>query len=50
MHYTRNFLIFLCALVPIWIVVGQDFTPSIFDREDGQISLNPRDPSYDPWS
>ena len=50
MHHTRNFLIFLCALIPIWIVVGQDFTPSIFDREDGQIPLNPRDPSYDPWS
>ena len=50
MHHTRNLLIFFCALIPIWIVVGQDFTPSIFDREDGQIPLNPRDPSYDPWS
>ena len=45
MHHTRNLLIFFCALIPIWIVVGQDFTPSIFDREDGQIPLNPVTPA-----
>jgi len=38
------------ALIPIWIVVGQDFTPSVFDRNDGSIPLNPNDPSFDPWS
>jgi len=31
-------------------VVGQDFTPSVFDRNDGSIPLNPNDPSFDPWS
>ena len=30
--------------------MGQDFTPSVFDRNDGSIPLNPNDPSFDPWA
>ena len=40
----------LFVLLPIWLVVAQDFTPSVFDRDDGSIPLNPDDPSYDLWS
>jgi len=46
----KKLLILFGALIPIWIVVGQDFTPSVFDRNDGSIPLNPNDPSFDPWS
>jgi len=46
----KYLLILFGALIPIWIVVGQDFTPSVFDRNDGSIPLNPNDPSFDPWS
>ena len=46
----RNFIVLLCALIPILIVVGQDITPSVFDRDDGLIPVNTSDPSYDPWS
>ncbi len=42
------FTIFL--LVPIWLVVAQDFTPSVFERDDASIPLNPNDPSYDLWT
>ncbi|SUZ72848.1 uncharacterized protein METZ01_LOCUS25702, partial [marine metagenome] len=46
----KKLLVLFGALIPIWIVVGQDFTPSVFDRNDGSIPLNPNDPSFDPWS
>jgi len=46
----KKLLVLFGALIPIWIVVGQDFTPSIFDRNDESIPLNPNDPSFDPWS
>jgi guanidinobutyrase len=46
----RNFIVLLCALIPIWIVLGQDYTPSVFDRDDGLIPVNTSDPSFDPWS
>ncbi len=42
------FTIFL--LVPIWFVVAQDFTPSVFDRTEPTIPLNPDDPTYNLWS
>ena len=50
MNTLKNLLVLFGALIPIWIVVGQDFTPSVFDRNDGSIPLNPNDPSFDPWS
>ena len=50
MNTLKKLLILFGALIPIWIVVGQDFTPSVFDRNDGSIPLNPNDPSFDPWS
>ncbi len=50
MNTLKYLLILFGALIPIWIVVGQDFTPSVFDRNDGSIPLNPNDPSFDPWS
>ncbi|MEQ8313276.1 MAG: agmatinase family protein [Gammaproteobacteria bacterium] len=50
MFSSKNLLVIAWALIPIWIVVGQDFTPSLFDRDDGQIPLNTSDPSFDPWS
>ncbi len=43
-------LIVLAALIPIWVVIGQDFTPSVFDRNDGSIPMNTQDPSFDLWS
>jgi len=46
----KKLLVLFGALIPIWIVVGQDFTPSVFDRNDESIPLNPNDPSFDPWS
>ena len=50
MNTLKKLLVLFGALIPIWIVVGQDFTPSVFDRNDGSIPLNPNDPSFDPWS
>ena len=50
MNTLKKLLILFGAIIPIWIVVGQDFTPSVFDRNDGSIPLNPNDPSFDPWS
>ena len=50
MNTLKKLLILFGALIPIWIVVGQDFTPSVFDRNDESIPLNPNDPSFDPWS
>ena len=50
MNTLKNLLVLFGALIPIWIVVGQDFTPSVFDRNDGNIPLNPNDPSFDPWA
>ena len=50
MNTLKNLLVLFGALIPIWIVVGQDFTPSVFDRNDESIPLNPNDPSFDPWS
>ncbi len=50
MNTLKNLLVLFGALIPIWIVVGQDFTPSVFDRNDGSIPLNPNDPSFDPWA
>ena len=50
MNTLKKLLVLFGALIPIWIVVGQDFTPSIFDRNDESIPLNPNDPSFDPWS
>ena len=50
MNTLKKLLILFGALIPIWIVVGQDFTPSVFDRNDGSIPLNANDPSFDPWS
>ena len=44
MNTLKNLLVLYGALIPIWIVVGQDFTPSVFDRNDGSIPLNPNDP------
>ena len=46
----RNFIVLLCALIPIWIVLGQDYTPSVFARDDGLIPVSTYDPSFDPWS
>ena len=50
MNTLKYLLILFGALIPIWIVVGQDFTPSVFVRNDGSIPLNANDPSFDPWS
>lgn len=50
MNTLKKLLVLFGALIPIWIVVGQDFTPSVFDRNDESIPLNPNDPSFDPWS
>ena len=50
MNTLKKLLVLFGALIPIWIVVGQDFTPSVFDRNDGSIPLNPNDPSFDPWA
>ena len=50
MNTLKKLLVLFGALIPIWIVVGQDFTPSVFDRNDGSIPLNANDPSFDPWS
>tara|TARA_B100000470_G_scaffold187497_1_gene153246 strand:+ start:336 stop:1550 length:1215 start_codon:yes stop_codon:yes gene_type:complete len=46
----KKLLVLFGALIPIWIVLGQDFTPSVFVRNDGSIPLNANDPSFDPWS
>ncbi len=44
-------LVFACFLaVPILFVVAQDFTPSIFERDDGAIPLNTEEPGFDLWS
>lgn len=44
-------IVFACFLaLPVIFVVAQDFTPSIFEREDGLIPMNTEDPSYDLWS
>ena len=50
MNTLKKLLVLFGALIPIWIVVGQDFTPSVFDRNDESIPLNPNDPSFDPWA
>ena len=50
MTSSRKLIVLLCALIPIWIVIGQDFTPSVFDRNNGTIPLNSNDPTYDVWS
>ena len=50
MTSTKKLFVLLCALIPIWIVIGQDFTPSVFDRNNGSIPLNSNDPTYDVWS
>ena len=36
--------------LPVMFVAAQDFTPSVFEREDGAIPMNTDDPSYDLWS
>ena len=44
-------IVFACFLaLPVIFVVAQDFTPSVFEREDGSIPLNTDDPTYDLWS
>ena len=50
MNTLKKLLVLFGALIPIWIVLGQDFTPSVFVRNDGSIPLNANDPSFDPWS
>ena len=47
---SKKLLAIAFALVPFLFVIGQDFTPSVFDRNNGQIPLNTADPSYDIWS
>jgi guanidinobutyrase len=47
---SKKLFVLLGALIPIWIVFGQDFTPSVFDRNNGIIPLNSSDPTYDVWS
>ena len=36
--------------LPVIFVIAQDFTPSVFEREDGLIPMNSEDPSFDRWS
>ena len=44
-------IVFACFLaLPVIFVVAQDFTPSVFEREDGLIPLNTEDPSHDLWN
>lgn len=43
-------LFLLCVLLPIWVALGQDFTPSVFERDATSIPLNSDDPTLDPWS
>ena len=50
MRRSNKPLILLAALLPIWVVIGQDFTPSVFERDDNGIPLNADDPSFDLWS
>ncbi len=48
---TKERLVFGLALsLPILFVVAQEFTPSVFEREDGMIPMNADDSSFDPWS
>ncbi|MCG8413444.1 MAG: hypothetical protein MI746_04405, partial [Pseudomonadales bacterium] len=46
----NKFIFVLFVLLAIWFVVAQDFTPSIFERDDASIPLNPDDPTFDLWS
>ena len=39
-----------CLLLPGLFAAAQDFTPSVFERDDGVIPMNTEDPSYDLWS
>ena len=44
-------IVFACFLAaPVIFVIAQDFTPSVFERQDGLIPLNTDDPSYDLWN
>ena len=44
-------IVFACFLaLPVIFVVAQDFTPSVFERDDGMIPMNTEDPSFDLWS
>ena len=36
--------------LPVIFVIAQEFTPSVFEREDGLIPMNTEDPSFDLWS
>ena len=50
MNRTNKPLVLLFALIPIFIVFAQDFTPSVFDRPSVPIPMNTDEPGYDLWS